>query len=306
MAEEINLHRLTYLYEAVLAGSVRAAADKLNINASVISRQIALLEADLSSTVVERSNRGVKLTEIGEMLVEYYRAHRAMNDDLLEKLRETRGLQRGHIAIALGAGFVSDLMGPPLQAFCTRYPGLTFDIEAAGTNEVVRRICEDTAHVGLVYNPSPESIVLSRATAVQPLCAIVRHDHPLKRLGRPLMLKEILKYQVAMKPISFGTMQLLELAAKVDHIPMQVSLTTNSSSVMYHYLRHHEAVTFAPAFSIAQELVKEELAALPIDHAVLRGAQAHLIIRLGRSLPVAVQRLVTHLATTMDAFKAAK
>ncbi|WP_309600407.1 helix-turn-helix domain-containing protein [Klebsiella pneumoniae] len=42
--DEINQRRIAYLYEAVICGSVRAAADKLNLNPSAVSRQISLLE----------------------------------------------------------------------------------------------------------------------------------------------------------------------------------------------------------------------------------------------------------------------
>lgn len=305
MSEEINLRHLFYLHEAVNAGSVRAAADKLNVNPSVVSRQIALLETEMAASLIERSNRGVQATEVGEMLLDYYRSHQAMSDTLMEKLREIRGLQRGHVSIALGAGFVSDLMGPPIQLFSQRYPDITLDIETAGTNEVLRRICQDDAHIGLVYNPSPESQALTRARAIQPLCAIVRENHPLQALKRPLKLADVSQFKIAMKPISFGTMQLLDMASRLDHIALDVSLTTNSSSVMHHYLTSHDAVTFAPAFSIAQEIVAGQLAALPIDHTLLCSAQAHLITRSGRHLPVAAQRLAVHLAATMDAFKSA-
>ncbi|KDC45453.1 LysR family transcriptional regulator [Bordetella bronchiseptica] len=304
MNEELNLHRLFYLYEAVSAGSVRAAADKLNVNASVVSRQIALLEKEVAATLIERSSRGVQATEVGALFMDFYRSHRSMSDDLAEKLRETRGMLRGHVSISLGAGFVSDLMGPPIQAFRARYPHITLNIETAGTNEVMRRVCDDDAHIGLVYHPTQENRLLSRAHAVQPLCAIVRAGHPLQRLGRPLKLGDVADFNIAMKPISFGTMQLLDMAARVEHVALNVSLTTNSSSVMYHYLRSQEAITFAPAFSIAQELIAGELVALPVDHPVLSSAEAHLVTRMGRSLPLSAQRLAAHLAGAMTAFQA--
>jgi len=64
--------RIRYLYEAVQAGSIRAGADRLNMNPSVVSRQIAQLEAELVITLLERHGRGVKPTEAGAVLVDYH------------------------------------------------------------------------------------------------------------------------------------------------------------------------------------------------------------------------------------------
>lgn len=158
----------------MLCGSVRAAADKLNLNASAFSRQISILETAVGGTLLERHNKGVNPTEMAQVLLDYYRSFEAMNEDLLEKARETRGLERGHIKLIVGDGFISDLMSGPLQDFHETYPGVTLDIQTAGTAEAIRRVSEDTAHVSMVYNPTPDSTVGSRKSSVRPLCAIVR------------------------------------------------------------------------------------------------------------------------------------
>ncbi len=48
MQEKLEFRRVRYLYEAVVRGSVRAAADTLDMNPSVVSRQIAKLEEELA------------------------------------------------------------------------------------------------------------------------------------------------------------------------------------------------------------------------------------------------------------------
>ena len=110
MSALLDHHRLHYLHEAIRRGSVRAAAEALDVNASVISRQIALLEQELGLTLVERLSRGIRATEAGALLVERFRHWQADQADTVAKLRELQGLKRGHVDIVLGEGFVSDLM----------------------------------------------------------------------------------------------------------------------------------------------------------------------------------------------------
>ena len=83
--------RARYLYEAVHCGSVRSAADKLGIVPSAVSRQIALLEKELGSALLERQRNGVVPTAAGQLLLDYYRQHQAHQHDMLAKLDALRG-----------------------------------------------------------------------------------------------------------------------------------------------------------------------------------------------------------------------
>lgn len=69
---------LNYFNTAVQLGTVRAAADQLNVAPSAVSRQISQLEAQLGSQLVERGRRGVKLTETGHLLQEYVQQTQAL------------------------------------------------------------------------------------------------------------------------------------------------------------------------------------------------------------------------------------
>ncbi|CAN7581030.1 MULTISPECIES: LysR family transcriptional regulator [unclassified Acidovorax] len=299
----IDDRRVRYLYEASVSGSVRAAADKMDMNPSVVSRQIAQLEAELAVTLIERLGRGVRPTEAGQMVCDYYRQHRAHQDDLIVKLQELRGLARGHIDLVLGEGFVSDLMDEPLQDFWRRHPRLTVNLSLAGTNDVLRRVSEDAAHIGLVYNPPPTPGIRSRAAVRQPMCAIVVPDHPLTRLQRQPLFKQLAEHPLALMHGSYGTRQIVALAEQMETLRLVPKLTTDSISVVKHFCKAQLGVGLLPAFAVSQETQAGDLVAIPIDQAVLASAEAHIITRLGRSLPAAANQLLLQLIATMRAFR---
>jgi len=131
--KEINEKRVAYLYEAVTMGTIRAAADKLNIAPSAVSRQIALLEEELASTLIERTRKGVTATEAGEVILRFYRESLSSEEICISKLQALQGLQQGHIKLAIGEGFVGDLMSGPLPEFTRQYPSLTLSISMGGS-----------------------------------------------------------------------------------------------------------------------------------------------------------------------------
>ncbi len=299
----IDDRRVRYFFEAVTCGSVRAAADKLDMNPSVVSRQIAQLESELVVTLMERLGRGVKATEAGQILIDYYRQHRSHQDDVVTKIQELRGLKDGHIDLVLGEGFVGDLMGPPIQEFWGRYPGLSITMNLAGTNDVLRQVSEDLAHIGLVYNPFPSKNIRSRAAVRQPLCAIMPPGHPLTRQKTRPKLSEICDCPVALMHGSYGTRQLISMAEQMDHIRLVPRLMTDSISVLKHFVKAGLGIGLLPEFSVTQEIHAGELIALEVAHPILSNAEAHIVTRLGRQLPIAANQLLIHLISSMQAFR---
>jgi DNA-binding transcriptional LysR family regulator len=306
MQTPINERRVAYFYEATSLGSLRAAADKLDMNASVISRQIAQLEAELAIPLMERHGRGVKPTEAGQLLIEFFRQQTAQQGDLIAKLDEIRGLARGHIDVVLGEGFVSELLAEPLSEFWRRYPALTVSLNLAGTNEVTRRVQEDAAHIGLVYNLPRTPGIQSRAAVRHPLCAIVNPNHPLARQQRRPMLADLRDYPVAQMYGAYGVRQLIEAAEHADGLRLSPTLTTNSMLILKHFVAAGSGVMMLPAFAMSREIDAGQLVAIPIDHPVLARAQAQIITRAGRQLSGAANKLLLLLTSTMRTFREAQ
>ncbi len=72
----MNDRALRYLLAVVRAGSVRAAAEVLNVAASAVSRQIIELEAQVGETLLERLPRGVVPTEAGRLVAAHAQQRR--------------------------------------------------------------------------------------------------------------------------------------------------------------------------------------------------------------------------------------
>lgn len=65
----LDVHRLTLLREVMLRGSMTAAARELSYSHSAVSQQLALLEKEAGTPLLEKVGRNVRLTPAGEDLV---------------------------------------------------------------------------------------------------------------------------------------------------------------------------------------------------------------------------------------------
>jgi DNA-binding transcriptional LysR family regulator len=64
--KDMHARILKYLDEVVRTDSIRGAAEKLNVAASAVNRQILVLEEDLGTPVFQRLPKGLRLTAAGK------------------------------------------------------------------------------------------------------------------------------------------------------------------------------------------------------------------------------------------------
>ncbi len=304
MHEDIQETRLIYLFESIQRGTMRAAADALNVAPSAVSRQIALLEQELCLPLIERHTRGVTATQAGQLVLSYFREQLAHKNDLLTQLQEMRGLHRGTVRIALGEGFIADLMTGPLSRYAAEFPGISIVLDVGGTNEVMRRISEDESDVGLVFNPPPESKVISRASSRQPVNVIVGPGSPLLGRAGPISFAELLKFPIALNHDTYGMRQLLHLVELTEHVRLSPKLTINSFYGLREFVRQGLGITFLPDFVAQGELRDGQLISLPVDQAIMRAAEVHLITRTGRKLSMAANRMMQYMSSGLACLRA--
>lgn len=67
----LDVGRLRVLVEVARAGSIAAAARRLSYTPSAVSQQLSKLESELGARLAERSGAGIRLTEVGAVLVRH-------------------------------------------------------------------------------------------------------------------------------------------------------------------------------------------------------------------------------------------
>ncbi|MBR8209300.1 LysR family transcriptional regulator [Burkholderia cenocepacia] len=302
MSDTLTDSRIVYFYEAVRCGTIRAAADWLDVAPSAVSRQIGLLEKELDATLVERHARGVTPTEAGRCVIEYFREQLAHRDDLISRLQELRGLKTGQVSLVLGEGFVSDLLAGPMQQFCRQFPGIRVNLDVGSTNDVIRKISNDEGEIGLVYNPPAEPKLVSRASKRQPMMAIVGPDFP-RRSHKVLTVQQLATYPLAATHPSYGTRQMMEAVEYAERVRLAPIITTNSFAILKEFVKSGLGVAVMPAFAVTAELQARELFAIDIAHPILENAEAHMVTRVGRKLSVAANKMLQMMTGQMRAFR---
>ena len=119
----LDLEDLETFTEVADAGGVSAAARRLGVSKSIVSRRLVRLEAELGVQLLARTTRGASLTEAGVT----FRDHAARACAELDLARDTilpAGYLRGRLRIAAPLSFGPTHLAPVLARLARQHPRL--------------------------------------------------------------------------------------------------------------------------------------------------------------------------------------
>jgi len=142
--------RMRLLVEIERQGSVSGAAAAIGIGQPSASQHLRLLEAAAGQRLVERTGRGSRLTEAGQVLAA--RAGQALSSlgAADEELDALAGLQTGTIHLGASTAPGVYLLPDTLGCFKRDYPGVRVEVEVASSGEILRRLLNGRVQLALV------------------------------------------------------------------------------------------------------------------------------------------------------------
>ena len=185
-------------------GQFSAAAERLGLSSSQVSRQIARLEERLQTRLFYRSTRKVALTEAGQTFLQHCQRLQDAREEALNAIgdlgSEPKGLLRMTCAVAYGERFIV----PLVTAFMARHPRLSVDIELSNrTLDLV----QDGFDIAIRLGRLPDSRMLASRLAPRRMYLCASPDY-LQRYGRPHSLSELVRHNCLVGSSDVWTFQL--------------------------------------------------------------------------------------------------
>jgi DNA-binding transcriptional LysR family regulator len=242
------------------AGSINAAARRLNLSKSVVSERLAELEKGLGASLFHRSTRRLSLTEDGSAFLE--KAVRIVREveEAAAEMAERRGKLTGPMRISAPVTFGRMHLGPALYPFLARHPAISLTLElddrrvdatAGGFDAVVRHgVLEDSRLVAWQLARSQRLLVASPAY--------------LSRHGMPRSLDDLAAHR-AIYYLNRGVAEWRFLdAGEGGFARPAAALRINNGDMMRDAALAGLGLAMLPSFIVGQDLKEGTLVALDV------------------------------------------
>lgn len=163
------------------SGSFTAAAERLDVAKSAVSRRIAALEERLGAQLIQRTTRRLNLTESGRSFYEHSARILSDLDEAESAVRQQHGELHGTLRVALPLSFGLRHMCRPVTDFASTHPQVRFDLDL---NDRRVDLIEEGLDVALRIGHLTDSSLVARRLFTVRTVACASPEY-LQRRGTP-------------------------------------------------------------------------------------------------------------------------
>ena len=157
---QLDLNDFTAFANVVAHGGFTAAANRLGLPKSNISRRVARLEASLGVRLLERTTRRLRMTDTGEIF--YRHCQRMLDEAAQAELSVNQLLEKpqGWLRVSASVSAGQHLIAPLMSDFLQQYPDIKLQLVL--TNRYVELI-EEGFDVAVRIGDLPDSTLVTRS-----------------------------------------------------------------------------------------------------------------------------------------------
>lgn len=255
-----SLTDIAVFVQVVDAGSFTAAADKLELSKSVVSKYVTRLEDRLGARLLNRTTRRLSLTEVGRAFYDRSRVGLQELEEAEAEVSRLQGAPRGVLRINCPMSFGILHISPALPEFLARYPELSVEMSLDD-----RRVdlVEEGFDLAIRIGELPDSSLIARRLGP---CRHVVCGAPgyFRRHGIPRTPEALrdhnaitFQYQESPREWHFRAPQ-----GHIIRVPVSGSIQMNNSLGLRQALLHEAGVTLTPTFVVGDDIKRGRLQAV--------------------------------------------
>ncbi|TNF83433.1 LysR family transcriptional regulator [Pseudomonas sp. ICMP22404] len=289
MARYTELHTFIQIAQK---GSFAAAALSEGVTPAMLGRRLDSLEKRLGVKLVHRSTRGLRLTELGEQLLERARSLIREFDDLEADISSSAKRVTGNLLVSAPAGFGRMHVAPHALAFRRLFPHLKLSFNL--TDSLVDLVGEGydmSIRIGPVTDPNYVAIKLFSNRRV--VCGTPTY---FEAHGTPTTLEQLAEHNCLAFTSQGGQQRGWTFQQEGRPVAVRVggNLACNDGELLFAWMRQGVGIGWRSTWEIRKELLSGELVTV-LDEFALPDYDIQAVYPQQRYLPAKVRHFIDFL-----------
>lgn len=252
----MRIEHLQYILEIASAGSISKASENLHLSHQSLHKTLTKLEAELNTTIFDRTAQGVTLTEAGQLVKNYAEEMIAKTNLLqadLQQLKQRKvHTQKGSLYCEISTNVRQLIFVKFIEQFSDIYPELTLTIKEMESPKIIAHLKQSLCHFGIVtWNKgmppdfSEESQIIQKILFEDKVYATFAINHPLNRY-QTLSFKTIIQYPLAIYLVNEEEDHTLVQFLKRHYPQAKIRMISNHLQAIEQQIQTGQAVGITP------------------------------------------------------------
>ena len=287
-----DLKRMVIFAHVVDAGSFTGAAQQLAIAKSAVSKHISVLEKNVGTQLINRTTRGLSLTEEGAQYYQLCQRLLACAEEARHLASAMREAPYGTLKVATPASFGAQFIAPLLHDFLQQYPALNAQLLL---DDQVQDMVKEGIDVSLRVGWLPDSSFRARklGNAKRILCAAPEY---LAKSGVPQTPQELAHHEWIILTLLPTPYRCTLSKLKQKHtLQLKGRIKTNNGNAVRALLLAGAGVAGLSDFLVAQDIREGRLVQLLPEYDI-SDAGIYAVYQDQRQLPAKIRCFIDYLS----------
>lgn len=260
----MQIESLEYFYKVAGAKSISKVANSAHISQSALSQQISKLEDSLGCILLNRSNKGVELTEKGQIVYKYadsiVRTYEAMIDHLRDEEQNIHSIK-----IEANWSIANYSMPCVMYKMKNKFPKNDYQLNSNEGRKIEENLINGITDFGVIYGKPQDKELAYFKIGLDKLVLVSSPDYPIPET---VQAKDLVDHPFIMLSDKMYVKEMLrEKLREVDRSVDDLKILYNSDSMesVKESVLNQFGIGFLPYVAIKKDLYRKELKLIQIE-----------------------------------------
>lgn len=242
------------------------AAKRLHMSQPAVSQHVRSLESELGVTLLERTNKYVRVNKAGQIVYQYVKEMAMLEERMRHLVTDLTEVAAGNLTVGASYTFGEYVLPALLAKLNTLYPAIEVDVTIGNSATIADCVSRHVLDIGIVEGATQEGLVLhTEVFAEDQMVVVVAADHPLLALGRPVKFTELQDFLWVLREEGSGTREAAERIFSRYSFSPTSAIQFSSTQPIKAMVAAGDGVTILSEWAIQKELQYGDLKILEID-----------------------------------------
>ncbi|MBC3410505.1 transcriptional regulator CynR [Pseudomonas sp. SWRI51] len=226
--------------------SFTKAATALHVSQPALSQQVRQLEESLGAPLFDRSGRTTRLTDAGHVYLLYARRADQELREAKRAIHDVSDLSRGSLRVAVTPTFTTYLVGPLIEAFHARHPGITVNLKELAQERIEELLLAGELDAGIAFDEINTADLEAVPLLNETLALVVNCRHRLAK-QQFITSQGLNAESLVLLSTEFATREQINRYCRKHEIHPKVQMEANALGAVIEIVRRTNLATLVPA-----------------------------------------------------------